>query len=284
MLELVAAAEGRLAVAGVDSARFDAEELAAHVLGVRRPALPIAAPMTGGQAADYEALVSRREARVPLQHLVGSTGFRRIELLVGAGVFVPRPETESVVQWALDALRASGVPQPLVADLCSGSGTIALALADELPAGAVVHAVERDPAAFAWLERNIAHCARSGVNPVHAHLGDAGDALPDLDARLDLVASNPPYVAEHERGQVEPEVVDHDPEIALFAGSDGLDVVRVVERTGWRLLRPGGRLVIEHSDRQGTTAPALLQAQGWNEVADHRDLAGRDRFVTARRP
>lgn len=276
-LGLVAAATERFAAAGVDSPRFDAEELAAHVLGVRRAGIVLAPAMTRDQEAAYGALVERRAARVPLQHLVGSTGFRRLELLVGPGVFVPRPETESVVAWALEALR--GIPAPLVADLCTGSGTIALALTDELPAGATVHAVERDPGAFAWLRRNI---TATGL-AVHAHLGDAGDALAELDGTLDLVASNPPYVAEHERAHVDPEVADHDPEIALFAGDDGLDVVRVVERAAWRLLRPGGVLVVEHSDRQGRSAPALLGGR-WLEVADHRDLAGRDRFVTARRP
>ena len=278
VLPLVSAGATRLEAAGVDSPRFDAEELAAHVLGVRRGDLALAEAMTGEQQAAYDALLARRADRVPLQHLVGSTGFRHIELLVGPGVFVPRPETESVVQWALDAL--AGVPAPLVVDLCTGSGTIALSLADELPAGAVVHAVERDPGAHAWLLKNI---AATGL-PVHAHLGDAADALPDLDGSLDLVASNPPYVAEHERGDVDPEVVDHDPEIALFAGDDGLDVVRIVESAARRLLRPGGLLVVEHSDRQGRSAPALFEALGWEEVADHRDLAGRDRFVTARKP
>jgi len=277
-LRSVAAAAARLDAAGVASPRFDAEELAAHVLSVRRGDLALDPPMTVAAAAAYDALVVRREARVPLQHLVGSTGFRRLSLLVGPGVFVPRPETESVVEWALAAL--AGVVGPVVVDLCSGSGTIALALADELAPGGQVHAVERDPDAFAWLQRNIAHTGLA-VTP---HLGDAGEALPGLDATLDLVASNPPYVAEHERSSVDPEVVDHDPEIALFAGADGLDVVRIVERAAWRLLKPGGRLVVEHSDRQGSSAPALLAERGWLDVADHRDLVGRDRFVTGRRP
>lgn len=277
-LARVAEAAAELAAAGVDSSRFDAEELAAHVLRVRRGDLALDPPMTTEQQRDFAALVGRRAARTPLQHLVGSTGFRRIELLVGPGVFVPRPETESVVQWALDAL--AGTPAPRLVDLCTGSGTIALALASELPPGAEVHAVERDPGAFAWLEKNIAHTGLAVV----PHLGDAGDALPDLDGSLDLVASNPPYVAEHERSQVEVEVVDHDPEIALFAGDDGLDVIRIVARAAWRLLKPGGLLVVEHSDRQGSSAPALLAQGGWLDVADHRDLAGRDRFATARRP
>ncbi len=284
VLAAVSAAATRLAAAGVESPRFDAEELAAHVLGLRRGGLALAPAFAPDQQTAYDGLVERRAERVPLQHLVGSTGFRHIELLVGPGVFVPRPETESVVQWALDALVATGPAPYAVVDLCTGSGTIALALADEMPPGAVVHAVERDPGAYAWLQKNVAAAVLGRGTAVQAHLADAVDALPGMDGTLDLVVSNPPYVAVHERGDVDPEVVDHDPEIALFAGDDGLDVVRVVERAARRLLRPGGLLVVEHSDRQGETAPALLRGRGWQDVADHRDLAGRDRFVTAVQP
>lgn len=280
MRPLAAATAGaaRLTAAGVPSPRHDAEALVAHVLEVRRTELALAPALDDGQQERLSGLLDRRAARVPLQHLLGRAGFRRLELLVGPGVFVPRPETESVVQWALDALR--GVAAPRVVDLCSGSGTIALALADELGPDARVYAVERDPGAYSWLTRNIEFTGLA----VAARLSDAVDALPGEDGTFDLVVSNPPYVAEHERGQVEPEVAEHDPEVALFAGSDGLDVVRVVERAAARLLRPGGLLVVEHSDRQGETAPALLRERGWLEVADHRDLAGRDRFVTGRAP
>ena len=279
--DAVRQAATRLGQAGVASAEHDARALAAHALGLERPGdLVLVDDLDEGARAAFDDLVAQRASRVPLQHLLGRVGFRHIELAVGPGVFVPRPETESVVQWAVDAVR--GQPAPLLVDLCTGSGTIAFALANEVP-GATVHAVERDPDALAWTRRNAAELVRRGDPEVHLHLGSAEDALPELDGTVDLVASNPPYVATGEAHIPDPEVLDHDPGIALWAGEDGLDVVRLVEQAARRLLRPGGLFVVEHSDRQGRTAPALLeQAGGWSEVADHRDLAGRDRFVTAR--
>jgi release factor glutamine methyltransferase len=279
-------ATATLAAAGVDSPRVDAEELAAHVLGVRRGRLVLAPGFDDTLADRFADLVAERVRRVPLQHLVGRAGFRHLELVVGPGVFVPRPETESVVQWAVDALARlrdeEGVTAPLVVDLCTGSGTIALALANEVP-GAVVHAVERSADAMAWTKRNAEIRTAAGDPEVMLHLADAADGIPELDGTVDLVASNPPYVATMEAHVPDPEVLDHDPGIALWAGEDGLDLVRVVEATARRLLRPGGLLVVEHSDRQGQTAPALLrEAGGWADITDHRDLAGRDRFVTAR--
>jgi release factor glutamine methyltransferase len=226
---------------------------------------------------DYDDLVRRRAARVPLQHLLGTAGFRYLELQVGPGVFVPRPETEVVVDAVLAEIKDADVP--LVVDLCAGPGTIGLSVAHEHPS-AVVHLVERDPEAFVWLQRN-----RPEGNPrVHLHLTDATDALPELDGAVDVVASNPPYVAAHERALVDPEVRDHDPEIALFAGDDGLDVIRVVERRAMALLKPGGLVVIEHSDRQGELVPDLLREHGWTDVADHDDLTHRPRFTVARHP
>jgi len=275
-------ATGRLAAAGVASPEHDARSLAVHVLGLARPSdLLLVDHLDERQAAAFDELVARRADRVPLQHLTGSVGFRHVELEVGPGVFVPRPETESVVQYAVDALQ--GVPHPLCVDLCAGSGTIALALANELP-GAVVHAVEREPDALAWARRNAARRVEAGDPQVQLHLASAEDALPGFDGTLDLVISNPPYVATMEAQLPDPEVFVHDPGIALWAGEDGLDVIRLVERAARRLLKPGGLLVVEHSDRQGGSAPGLLQqAGGWTDVADHRDYAGRARFVTARR-
>ena len=279
----VRSATDRLAAAGVDSPEHDARALAVHVLGLARPSdLLMVDDLPPEQASAYDELVARRADRVPLQHLTGSVGFRHIVLEVGPGVFVPRPETESVVQWAVDAVRERGWTAPLCVDLCTGSGTIAFALANELP-GATVHAVERDPDALAWTRRNAANRVAAGDPEVHLHLGSAEDALPELDGQLDLVISNPPYVATTEAHIPDPEVLDHDPGIALWAGEDGLDVIRLVEQAARRLLKPGGLLVVEHSDRQGRTAPALLEGLGgWADVADHQDHAGRDRYVTAR--
>ena len=279
----VRTATDRLAEAGVDSPEHDARALAVHVLGLERPSdLLMVDDLQPEQATAFDELVARRAERVPLQHLTGQVGFRHIVLEVGPGVFVPRPETESVVQWAVDAVRAEGWQSPLCVDLCTGSGTIAFALANEVP-GATVHAVERDPDALAWTRRNAALRVAAGDPEVQLHLGSAEDALPGFDGTLDLVVSNPPYVATSEAHIPDPEVVDHDPGIALWAGEDGLDVVRLVEQAARRLLKPGGLVVVEHSDRQGRSAPELFeQAGGWGDVQDHRDLAGRDRFVTAR--
>jgi release factor glutamine methyltransferase len=266
-----------LAAAGVASARGDAELLAAHVLGVNRSELALRPAMTRRQGDTLRELVRRRAERTPLQHLVGSVGFRLVELAVGPGVFVPRPETELVAGWAIDWLRRHPLDAPVVVDLCTGTGAIAVAVADEVP-GAVVHAVELDPAAVDWARRNTAGTS------VQLHRADAADALPELDGRVDLVVSNPPYVPDDERELVEPEVRDHDPAVALWAGGDGLDVLRIVVRRAAGLLRPGGALVVEHSDRQGESAPAVLHdAGGWADVQDHADLTGRPRYVTATR-
>lgn len=284
----VRTAAERLGRAGVPSPEHDARALAVHVLGLDRPGdLLLADALDEQQAATYDALVGRRARRVPLQHLTGTVGFRRITLEVGPGVFVPRPESESVVQWAVDW--ATGLaggpgpePAPLAVDLCTGSGAIALALANEVP-HSTVHAVERDPGALAWARRNAAARAAAGDPPVHLHQADVADCLADLAGQFHLVVSNPPYVADAERSLLDAEVADHDPPLALFAGADGLDLIRVVERTARRLLAPGGVVVVEHSDRQGATAPAqFAAAAGWADVHDHVDLTGRDRFLTAR--
>ncbi len=279
---LLTDATARLADAGVDSPEHDARALAVHVLRLEKPSdLLMVDALSDDDAAAFTALVGRRAERVPLQHLVGTVGFRYIELEVGPGTFVPRPETESVVQWAVDALAATGNAAPLVVDLCTGSGTIAFALANEVP-GVTVHAVELDPDSLAWTRKNAAKRVAAGDPEVQLHLGSAEDALPELDGQLDLVASNPPYVATTEAHIPDPEVVDHDPGVALWAGEDGLDVIRLVEKAARRLLKPGGLIVVEHSDRQGAAAPAFFEAQGgWTDVEDHRDMAGRDRFVTA---
>lgn len=248
--------------AGVPSPEYDARALERHAAQTK---------------VDFGDLVRRRAQRVPLQHLVGSTGFRYLDLQVGPGVFVPRPETEVVVDAVLAEIKDRQAP--VVVDLCAGAGTIGFSVAHE-HADAVVHLVERDPNAFAWLRRN----RPEGRDDVHLHLADAADALPELDGTVDVVASNPPYVAEHERDMVDPEVREHDPSLALFAGDDGLDVVRIVVQRAQALLKPGGLVVIEHSDRQGESAPALLREHGWTDVADHRDLTDRPRFVVGRRP
>jgi release factor glutamine methyltransferase len=276
MIPEVRKAAARLAVAGVASPRHDAEALAAHVLGLSRASLVLLDRLPAPAAARYAELVEQRAARVPLQHLTGVAGFRRLDLAVGPGVFVPRPETEVLVQWALDTL--ADIDDPLVVDLCSGSGAVALAIADELPA-ARVHAVELDPHALAWAERNV----RTLGLPVTLHPGDVADPdlLAELAGAVDVVTANPPYIPLG--ATVEPEVAEHDPAAALWGGPDGLDVVRAVERAAARLLHPGGAVGIEHADLQGEAVPALLDRPEWTDVADSPDLAGRPRVTTARR-
>ncbi|ANZ16263.1 Release factor glutamine methyltransferase [Streptomyces noursei ATCC 11455] len=275
LLAEVAQATQRLADAGVPSPRFDAEELAAHVHGVKRSQLHTVAD------ADFDAryweAIARREAREPLQHITGRAFFRYLELAVGPGVFVPRPETESVVGWAIDAVRAMDVVEPLIVDLCTGSGAIALALAQEVPRSRV-HAVELSEEALGYARKNV-----EGSRVV-LHHGDALTALPELDGQVDLVISNPPYIPLTEWEYVAPEARDHDPELALFSGEDGLDTIRGIERTAHRLLRPGGVVVVEHADTQGGQVPWIFnEEQGWADAADHPDLNNRPRFATARR-
>jgi release factor glutamine methyltransferase len=272
-------AADRLRAAGVASPERDAELLLAHVLAVPLGRLPLADDLSPEQADRYDALVARRAAREPLQHLTGTAAFRHVELAVGPGVFVPRPETELLAGWAIEhallAGRAESRP-PVVVDLCTGSGAIARAVADEVP-GADVHAVELDPAAHAWAERNL---AGTGVDLRH---GDMADAFEDLLGTVDVVVCNPPYIPLEAWESVAVEARDHDPHLALFSGDDGLDAMRVLERRAALLLRPGGVVGAEHADVQGRAAPDVFTAAGrWREVADHRDLAGRPRFVTAR--
>ncbi len=270
----LAAAARRLSEAGVASPRTDAEELAAHLLGVARGDL-IRHELIEAQA--YADLIEARAARHPLQHLTGVAHFRHVSLAVGPGVFVPRPETEVMVGQMIE--RARELPAGAVAvDLCAGSGAIALALATEVP-GLTVHAVELDPGALAWARRNL------NGSGVRLHQGDVADALPELDGAVDLVVSNPPYIPLAAWESVAVEARDHDPAPALWGGGDdGLDVVRAVERTAGRLLRSGGHVAVEHADVQGEAVVEIFARTGrWAQVRGHQDLTERDRFVTALR-
>jgi len=274
--DLVRAATARLTTAGVPSPEHDAWALLEHATGRDRAsllALPSAAVLPGLET--FEAYVGRRAAREPLQHITGQAPFRHLVLAVGPGVFVPRPESEVVAGAAVEAARdvLSAGRVPVVVDLGTGSGAIALAVADEVPE-ARVHAVEREESAHAWAARN---CAGTTVRLV---LADMADALPDLDGTVDVVVSNPPYIPVGARVR-DAEVAEHDPAAALWSGCDGLDDIRVVEEVAARLLRPGGLVVVEHADLQGESAPEVFRRSGrWDQVADHPDLAGRDRYVT----
>lgn len=277
-------AVARLEAAGVPSAEADALQLAAHALGAS--VSDVRKAMVLGQLAPpaYRQLVDRRAARVPLQHLTGRAGFRRLELLVGPGVFVPRPETEVVAGLAVDAARAMlgrGISPPVVVDLCSGSGAIALAVKDEVPQ-AQVYAVEVSPQAHAWAVRNREHTGLA----VDLRRDDALSALPELAGKVDVVVSNPPYIPAG-GVPVDPEVRDHDPELALYgAGPDGLATPLAVAARAAVLLRAGGVLVMEHADSQGESLPMALGESGaWSGITDLADMARRPRVTVAvRRP
>ncbi|WP_157155555.1 peptide chain release factor N(5)-glutamine methyltransferase [Diaminobutyricimonas sp. LJ205] len=270
-----------LARAGVPSAEADAELIIGWVLDLSRGQVQAKA-LTDASVSDVHVrqiddAIERRAHREPLQHITGVAYFRSLELAVGPGVFVPRPETEFVAQLAIDTLRE--VPgEPIAVDLGTGSGAIALALATEV-VHSRVYAVENSPRAFVWTRQNFASVAADNARLLFA---DLADALPELDGTVDVVVSNPPYVP---LGAIprDPEVRLYDPEHALYGGVDGLDVVHNVSATAKRLLHPGGTLVIEHGDEQGPMIAALLQADGWRAVATHRDLLDRDRATTALR-
>ncbi|WP_285113609.1 peptide chain release factor N(5)-glutamine methyltransferase [Leifsonia sp. fls2-241-R2A-40a] len=268
--------------AGVPDPEVDAELLIGHVLGVGRgrvqALMVMDSTMSSEDAARMRTLVERRAAREPLQHITGRAPFRSLELNVGPGVFVPRPETEQVAQFAIDALRAVPSPEPVAVDLGTGSGAIALALATEVPHSRV-YAVENSPEAFIWARRNIDEVGAENLTPVFI---DLADALPQLDGRVDVVISNPPYVPDDAIPR-DPEVRLHDPHAALYGGPDGLDVVRTISRVAQRLLHPGGTLVLEHGELQGAAIRDLLTADGWRAAATHRDLTTRDRATTALR-
>lgn len=267
-----------LAGAGVPTPAVDAELLAAHLLGASRGRVQALAFTDAPVPAGYEELVAERAARVPLQHLTGTASFRYLELRVGPGVFVPRPETETVAQLAIDAARrfaAAGRAPVKVVDLGTGSGAIAASLATEVPR-TEVHAVELSPLALAWARRNLEPL---GVQLVH---DDLRTALPELNGTFDVVVSNPPYVPA-DAVPNEPEAAEHDPAMALYGGGrDGLELPLAAAGTAARLLRTGGYFVMEHAEVQAERIAALLAAQPcWQDVESHTDLNGRPRATSA---
>jgi release factor glutamine methyltransferase len=276
--DVLAGASSVLRNAGVAAPAHDARALLAHVLGIDRMHLPD--ELSDQDASRFDAVIARRAAREPLQHIIGRAAFRYVEVDVGPGVFVPRPETEVLTGWLLDRLRElrdGGLVEPLVVELCAGSGAVALSVATEAP-GTVVHAVEISEQAVSYAARNL---AGSGVR---LHCADITDALHELDGTVDAVVANPPYIPLQAFESVEAEARDFDPPIALWSGEDGLDTIRLVERSAARLLRPGGVVGCEHADVQAGAAAAVFTATGaWADIRDHDDLAGKPRFLTARR-
>jgi release factor glutamine methyltransferase len=272
------AADERLTAAGAGSPRVDAELLLAHLLGCRRGQLLLARPLTEDQVAGYAELVRRRAAGVPVQHLTGTAPFRHLELAVGPGVFIPRPETELIIELAAKSLATART----VLDLGAGSGAIALAVAQEYPGRRVI-AVEASEQALPWLRANCRARAEAGDSPVEVVAGDltGPSVLAELAAAVDVVLSNPPYVPERVRAELGVEV-GHDPAMAVFAGPDGLAVMPGLLAAAARLLRPGGLLVIEHDESQPAVMLELLRRTGdWSQPSGHPDLTGRARFTSA---
>jgi len=275
---LLARAVSELREAGIESPEQDARVLLALVCEIEPARLPLLDGVSEEQADLFESMVILRAVRTPLQHLTGRAYFRHVELEVGPGVFVPRPETEVMTGWAIEQLRPMtfDMQRPLVVELCAGSGAISRALYDELPRRVQLHAVELSEDAAEWAVRNL-----RGTT-VALHVGDMATALPELDGTVDLVIANPPYIPLDAYLSVAPEARDHDPTVALFSGDDGLDAIRVLVAVAHRLLKPGGLLCFEHADVQGESAPAVVTAHGgFTAVRDHPDLTGRSRFVTA---
>ncbi len=277
MAELLSEATATLHAVGIPTPRVDAELLAAHVFAVPRSRLLIAPDPDREAQEAYRELVARRARREPVQHLTGSAPFRYVELAVGPGVFIPRPETEQLVMWGLSWLRAQEIRVPRVVDLCAGSGAIAVAIITEKPS-ARVWAVEQDEAALPWLRHN------AEPHGVSVAQGDATDpaVLADLDGMVDLVLTNPPYVPLIGASGLPPEVVDHDPHAAVFGGTDGLAVIRPLIGRIAGLLRPGGAMAMEHDETHAYVVPTLISADGrFERIELHHDLARRPRFTTA---
>jgi release factor glutamine methyltransferase len=271
----------QLSQAGVLSPDIDSELLAAHILGISRSELSVAIALNSIFPEDkivaFSDAVSRRAKREPLQHITGLAPFRHLELFVGKGVFTPRPETEQVVSFAMEKI--ASLEQPIIVDLCAGSGAIALSFTTER-ADSNVFAVEKSEEAFEYLKQN---SKRYGLELSQLSHVDLQDCLPEMDAVADLVISNPPYIPS-EAIPVDLEVQLHEPSLALFGGADGLDVIRRILTKAKQLLRTGGLLVLEHADTQALSIRELLLAEGWIDVESKKDLAGKDRMISATKP
>jgi release factor glutamine methyltransferase len=271
-------AAATLAEAGIDSARWDAEQLAAHLAGTDRGRLALLEAPSEDFLERYHNVVAARAQRVPLQHLLGTAAFGPVTLHVGPGVFIPRPETEAMLEWALAQQLP---PQPVIVDLCTGSGALAVALAHHRPAARVV-AVDNSDAALEYARRN-ARCKaiellRADVTELAADPG----LLAELNGRVDMVVANPPYVPDG--AALDPEVAQHDPPQAVFGGPDGLAVIAPVVRVAGCLLRPGAVIGVEHDDTTSAPTVEMFHRTGvFDDVRARHDLTGRPRFVTARR-
>jgi release factor glutamine methyltransferase len=277
--------EKRFQNAQIDSARTDAELIVAHVLGVSRSGLSLLQEITPQMQREIERLCQLRQQRIPLQHLTGEQGFRKLILKVGAGVFIPRPETELLVESTIRELQ--DLPSSKILDLCSGSGAIAISLASEL-ANAHVTAVEVSDQAFSFLQANAAN-NQAQITAKNSSLELLNKDVTEItfeNSSFDAVVANPPYIPEAMVPK-DPEVALHDPKIALYSGRDGLDLIRVIIDKAADLLKPGGWLAIEHSDLQGDAivgVPGLIKkTEKFENIADRKDLNGLPRYTVAKK-
>lgn len=263
-----------LAEAGVASPRGDAEELAACAAGASRWRLAMLEEPDDQFFGRYSDLVAARAQRIPLQHLTGTAAFGPVVLNVGPGVFIPRPETESLLDWAM---KQTLPDQSVVVDVCTGSGALAIALAGHWPIARVI-AIDNSAAALDYARRN---AVGAQVEVLHGDVTDPA-LLAGLDARVDLLVANPPYLPDD--AQVEPEVAEHDPRQALFGGPDGMAIIAPIVRLAGRLVRPGGMIAVEHDETTSAATVELFAAAGiFDDITPRKDLVGRPRFVTARR-
>jgi release factor glutamine methyltransferase len=269
--EVVRRTARELDAKGILTARLDAELLVAHVLGISRSTLTIERnrELTAAERERVAELAARRAAHEPLQYVIGEWGFRRLTLTVDDRALIPRPETETVVERCLALLK--NVDAPRVLDVGTGSGAIALAIADEHP-GARVTGIDVSPEAISLAREN---AVRTGVE-VELLVVDMLSGLPGDD--WDLVVSNPPYVRPEEAPGLAPEVVEWEPHVALFDGGH----TELLVRDAARVLRPGGALVLESFDERARAVAELLERSGFSEVTVTRDLAGRERVVEGR--
>lgn len=280
----------QLREAGIETPEHDAKLLLAEAAGVELRDVDKALLMgeelgTAEQLARFQSMLARRAKREPLQYITGHAPFRYLDLKVGLGVFIPRPETETVVQAGLDWLTEHGMIHPRVVDLCAGSGAIGLSVVSEVP-GSQVWAVELSPNTAEWTNRNLAETAKRYPSIASNYQLEIADAtslatLAQLDGTIDIVITNPPYVPESDVPE-QPEVRVWDPELALYGGSmDGtLIPERIIERA-YRLLKPGGALVMEHDVTQGDRLVAYAKAAGFTTASTGRDWTGRDRYLFA---
>lgn len=279
--ELLSDASSKLSAAGVTSAKVDAELIACFCLDISRSDLQLMLATNQVFPTDsqerFELALARRVSREPLQHITGTAPFRHVELAVGPGVFTPRPETEQVVDFALEKI--SAIANPLVVDLCSGSGAIAISLATEI-SGSNVYAVELSKDAYGYLVRN---AISYGLEETNLRNQDLQFCLPELDGQVDLVISNPPYIP-NDAVPIDLEVQRHEPSMSLYGGVDGLDVVRQISIRAMKLLKSGGLLVMEHADSQSSDIGKLLLGEGWLEIEARLDLAGKERMISAVKP